>query len=221
MTLLKTKDVSSISINNLFFLRSLSKKVGGGEQSERKCTMKATQQLKDEHQGIKIVFRILEKICEKLTADKTLNTEHFEGILDFFKVFVDKCHHGKEEDLLFPAMEQVGIPRQGPIGVMLSEHNMGRDYVKAISKAYSEYKSGSTSASAEIINNSKRYISLMLAHIDKEDNVLYPMGDSRFSTEKDEELYQGFEKIEIERIGVGRHEAFHKMIETLMEIYLS
>lgn len=77
--------------------------------------MKATQQLKDEHQGIKIVFRILEKICEKLNVDGSVSAEHFEGILEFFNIFVDRCHHGKEEDLLFPAMEQAGIPRQGLI----------------------------------------------------------------------------------------------------------
>jgi|AMWB02.1.fsa_nt_gi hemerythrin-like domain-containing protein len=182
--------------------------------------MKASQQLKDEHQGIKIVFRILEKMCEKLESDSTLNAAHFEGILEFFKIFVDKCHHGKEEDLLFPAMEEVGIPRQGPIGVMLTEHTLGRKFVKAISDAYSEYKAGKASASAGLIENAKGYISLMLAHIDKEDNVLYPMGDSRFSKETQEALFEGFERIEIERIGAGKHEAFHEMIDNLSKMYL-
>jgi len=37
--------------------------------------MKATQQLKDEHQGIKIVFRILEKICEKLNPTTIINVD--------------------------------------------------------------------------------------------------------------------------------------------------
>lgn len=182
--------------------------------------MKATQQLKDEHQGIKIVFRILEKICEKIQADGTLNSEHLEGILEFFNVFVDKCHHGKEEDLLFPAMEEVGISRQGPIGVMLAEHAMGRDHVKAISKAFSDYKSGNAAASAELLDHARGYIDLMLAHIDKEDNVLYPMGDSRFSNETQEALFEGFERIEIERIGIGKHEAFHEMIDKLSKMYL-
>jgi hemerythrin-like domain-containing protein len=190
------------------------------QDQKGECAMKATQQLKDEHQGIKIVFRILEKICEKLKADATLNTDHFEGILEFFKVFVDKCHHGKEEDLLFPALEEAGIPRQGPIAVMLSEHVMGRNYVRAISEAYSGYKAGNTSASAGLIENAERYISLMLVHIDKEDNVLYPMADSRFSKEKQEVLYDGFEKIEIERIGIGKHEEFHGLIDKLSKIYL-
>jgi len=41
----------------------------------------------------------------------------------FLEVFVDKCHHGEEEKVLFPAMEEAGIPRQGvPIGVMIYEY---------------------------------------------------------------------------------------------------
>lgn len=181
--------------------------------------MKATKQLRDEHEGIKTVLGILNKICDELKNNGTLNGEHVEGILQFLKIFVDKCHHGKEEDLLFPAMEHVGIPRQGPIAVMLAEHETGRDYVKAIDKAFVQYKAGDNATSAGFIKNAGDYISFMLNHIEKEDNVLYPMGDSRFSEEKDEELCQAFEKLEVERIGVGKHEEFHGMIETLAGIY--
>jgi len=92
--------------------------------------------------------------------------------------------------------------------------------VKNISDAFAGYKTGNKAAAAELIDNARGYISLMLAHIDKENNVLYPMADSRFSREKQEELYKGFEKIEIERIGAGRHEEFHEMIKKFMGIYL-
>jgi hemerythrin-like domain-containing protein len=181
---------------------------------------KATQQLKEEHEGIKLMFGILDKICEGFKTQGVLNTDHLDDIIEFFKIFVDKCHHGKEEDLLFPAMEQAGILRQGgPIGVMLAEHEKGRAYVKAIHAALGKYKAGDKSAAGAIIDNAKGYIALMLGHIDKEDNILYPMGDQRFSNEKDEELYEGFEKIEEERIGAGKHEAFHKLMHNLKEFY--
>ena len=48
--------------------------------------------------------------------------EHLDQLFEFFGVFVDRCHHGKEEALLFPALEAVGIGNNGgPIGVMLRE----------------------------------------------------------------------------------------------------
>jgi len=180
---------------------------------------KATQQLKDEHEGIKLMFQILDKICERHKANGDLNTDHLFDIIEFFKIFVDKCHHGKEEDLLFPAMEQAGIPRQGPIGVMLAEHEKGRGYVRAINAALEKFKAGDKSAADEITDNAERYMELMLSHIDKENNILYPMGDQRFSKEKDEELFEGFEKIEEERIGAGKHEEFHKLLHNLKKIY--
>jgi hemerythrin-like domain-containing protein len=183
--------------------------------------MKATQQLKDEHEGVKIMLSILEKVCQQLEAVGSLNKEHFEGILGFLKVFVDKCHHGKEEDLLFPALIAVGVPKEGPIAVMLHEHEMGRHYVKAMSEAYATYIAGDKSTSKDIMENAHGYISLMKDHIEKENNVLFVMADSRLSEKRQDELFEGFEKIEEERIGVGKHEEFHGLLKKLSGAYLN
>jgi hemerythrin-like domain-containing protein len=46
-----------------------------------------------------------------------------EESVNFLRHFADECHHFKEEKLLFPLMEEDGIPREGePIGMMLVEH---------------------------------------------------------------------------------------------------
>ena len=182
--------------------------------------MKSFDQLKNEHEGIKIVFRVLRKMNSSLQSDHALDTGHFEGILEFFEIFVDKCHHGKEEDLLFPAMEQAGIPLQGPIEVMLAEHATGRDHVKAIRQKFARFQSGDTAVSESLADECEQYILLMLDHIYKENNILYPMGESRFSRETDDRLYQDFETLETERIGTGKHDAFHQMIDQLTHIYL-
>lgn len=182
--------------------------------------MKATQQLKDEHEGIKVMLSILEQISRQLEVIGSLNKEHFEGIIEFLKVFVDKCHHGKEEDLLFPALMAVGVPKEGPIAVMLYEHEMGRNYIMAMSKAYAEYLAGDKSSSKDIIQNVHGYISLLREHIDKENDVLFVLADSRLPKKKQEELFEGFETIEEERIGIGKHEEFHGLLDKLRGIYL-
>ncbi len=79
--------------------------------------MTPTEQLKEEHQGIQLMLSILEKVCQRLESGGKVETGHLEKVLEFIQVFADKCHHGKEEDLLFPEMEKAGIPKeQGPIG---------------------------------------------------------------------------------------------------------
>jgi hemerythrin-like domain-containing protein len=183
--------------------------------------MKATQQLKDEHDGVKVMLNILGQVCGQLETTGNLNEEHFKGILEFLKVFVDRCHHGKEEELLFPALEAAGILREGgPIGVMLSEHQLGRSYVKAMSESFEGYRPGNKSISQDIIRNARDYISLLTNHIEKENNVLFVMADSRLSETIQDELFEGFEKIEEDRIGIGKHEEFHGLLEKLSEIYL-
>jgi len=45
--------------------------------------MKATQQLRDEHEGVKIMLSILGQVCQQLEATGNLDTEHFEVFLSF------------------------------------------------------------------------------------------------------------------------------------------
>lgn len=184
--------------------------------------MTPTEQLKEEHKAIMLMLEILEKVCQKLDSGEKMNPEHLDGIVEFIRVFADRCHHGKEEDLLFPAMVEAGIPKEGgPIGVMLTEHNMGRDYAKGLGNAIAKYKAGDLKASSEIIENAKNYIALLTPHINKEDNILYQMADIHLSKEKQEELLKEFEKVEKEKIGSGKHEEFHKLLNNLKEVYLS
>jgi len=182
--------------------------------------MKATQQLRDEHEGVKVMLNILGQVCKQLETEGRLNKEHLEGILEFLKGFVDKCHHGKEEDLLFPALIAVGVPKDGPIAVMLHEHEMGRNYIKAMGTAFARYMTGGISSAKDIIQNARDYVSLLKDHIEKENNVLFAMADNLLSEERQDELFEGFERIEEERIGIGKHEEFHVLLHQLSGIYL-
>ncbi len=183
--------------------------------------MTPTDQLKAEHEGIKLMLRILEKVCAEIKTEKRVNEEQFSKILEFFKVFADKCHHGKEEDLLFPVLEEAGIPKQGgPIGVMLLEHAEGRSCIKGMSEAFEKYKNGDKNACEKIAENAQKYILILTGHIEKENNVLFPWADKVLFKAKQEELNEKFEELEVERIGAGKHEEFHKLLHQLKEIYL-
>jgi hemerythrin-like domain-containing protein len=182
--------------------------------------MKATQQLRDEHEGVKVMLDVLGQVCGRLADTQELNRDHFEKMIEFLRVFVDKCHHGKEEELLFPALEGAGVPKNGPIRVMLEEHEQGRKLVRAMAEAFAGFSGGDPSASRAIVQSGQDYIALLRAHIEKENNVLFAMADRLLPAGAQDELYEGFEKIEEERIGLGKHEEFHRLIETLSATYL-
>jgi hemerythrin-like domain-containing protein len=183
--------------------------------------MKATNQLRKEHEGILVVLNVFEILLKKIKNNEDYNLEHLQDILDFLKGFADKCHHGKEEGFLFPKLIQRGMPKEmGPIPVMLHEHDLGRAMIKNISTAIEKIKSSDTTGEIELVENGMNYITLLRLHINKENNALFPMSDQKLSDTDQNQLFDEFEKMEEEVIGIGTHEKYHAMINKLKEIYL-
>src|SRR4051794_12364062 len=101
----------------------------------------AIRTLKTEHQAVCQVLNVLEKAVLRLEQTGEVPLAVFEDVLEFLTVFVDRCHHTKEEEVLFPRMGQIGIPAQGgPIGVMLSEHRQGRGLIDLYRQALTAMK---------------------------------------------------------------------------------
>jgi len=180
-----------------------------------------TDELKEEHQGILFMLRILDKVAARIESRLPVEIEHLSSIVEFLQVFADRCHHGKEEELLFPALEKSGIPKEGgPIGVMLKEHQEGRSFIRGMADALEKFKKGESKNLNDYAQNARSYMALLTQHINKEDRVLFPVGEKVLSKEVQEELSKGFEKIEAERIGAGTHEELHKLLKKLEGIYL-
>jgi hemerythrin-like domain-containing protein len=101
---------------------------GCGHQAD-----KPTQILSDEHRVIERVLTALEGLIKRPVGG---SLDDWKKAVDFFRTFADQCHHFKEEKVLFPAMEEHGIPSDGgPIGMMLTEHEEGRSYVRGMAAA--------------------------------------------------------------------------------------
>lgn len=178
--------------------------------------MRPTEQLRNEHEAILSMLTILERVCKKLDSAGEVDSSHLEDIIEFFKVFADKCHHGKEEAHLFPAMEEAGVPRYGgPLGVMLEEHDTERGYVRAMSDGAQRYKSGDDRYSAQFVNSARRYIELLRQHINKENNIVFPLADNSIPPQRQDELQEKFDRVEREIVGKGKHEEFHRLLRQL------
>ena len=114
--------------------------------------MSATDVLKDEHRGVERMLAIVEAAGKRLEAGGDVLADLYLNAVDFFQGFTDGCHHAKEEEKLFPAMEKRGVPREGgPIGVMLAEHEQGRAYVRAMAEAAKEANVGPMATVAGVI----------------------------------------------------------------------
>ncbi|MDF1561295.1 MAG: hemerythrin domain-containing protein [Bacteroidales bacterium] len=178
----------------------------------------AKEDLLHEHIAIEHALNILEEISQRIENNGDIDYSDINNFLEFLKEFADRCHHGKEEDFLFPALEKAGIRKEGgPIGVMLSEHAQGRNYIRQMQTSVVE----NTVDNQLFIQASGNYIRLLRSHIQKENNVLFPFIDTRLSVPEQKDLYDKFENHEEQVIGKGRHEELHSLLEKLAKKYLN
>ncbi|MFA5008160.1 MAG: hemerythrin domain-containing protein [Candidatus Omnitrophota bacterium] len=183
--------------------------------------MKATERLKEEHENIKLMANILNKICDKLQYRRELNQEHFSKIIEFLEVFVEKCHHGKEENFLLPAMLEAGVPQdKGPAAFVIMEHKGLHRYFKDIDEAFARLKNGDSKMSEQISENLKKYIMLLGQHIDKENNSFFPLVNSLLSEAKQKDLAEDFEIFEMEYISAEKYKELCALSHHLNEFYI-
>jgi hemerythrin-like domain-containing protein len=180
--------------------------------------MNPTETLKHEHQVILLVLGAAEREAQLIQRTGKVDTVKVGQMVEFFRNFADRCHHAKEENLLFVKMQERGMPVQGgPIGVMLQEHVQGRSFVRATGDALSRAGAGDGAAVASVADNLSGFVRLLRAHIYKEDNILYPMADQIFSPQDQQALAAEFDRVEAEEMGEGVHERYHELAHRLAE----
>lgn len=177
----------------------------------------ATEILRNEHDAILRMLDATEEIAQRLGRRERVEPKILADLLEFFRLFADRCHHGKEEELLFPLLEKKGMPRSGgPIGVMLMEHDHGRGCVREMAQEGERYASGNEDAGMQWATTALRYTDLLREHIAKENQVLFVMAERMLSDAEQMELARAFEEVESEKMGAGTHERLHVMMDRLL-----
>lgn len=167
--------------------------------------MKSIDRLVAEHDIILRGLAILENVVGRIESDQPIPNDFPRWAPDFFAQFADKCHHAKEEDLFFPRLKLRGIPEEGgPLGVMLHEHDVGRDCVRRMREA----SAGDKFDNSKFATAAREFIPLLRQHIFKENNVLFRMAASVLNAADDADMDRQFTQVEHERDLAGMHERF-------------
>ncbi len=176
--------------------------------------MKPTEILMAEHRVIEQVLSCLEAMATRAEQTGKLENQPAREALEFFRMFADRCHHGKEETQLFPALEAKGFSRHGgPTGVMMHEHEAGRNCVRGMAAALD------ANAAADFVRHARLFVEMLRQHIQKEDHCLFTMADQAFTEDDQAKLLAAFERVEHEDLGAGTHEKFLKIADDLAARY--
>ena len=102
---------------------------------------------------------------------------------------------------------------------MLSEHEAGRDHVRRLQALVDAFRAGDPGEAQHVAAVAASYRALLEAHIQKEDQVLFPLAARLMDATAAEAMTQAFERIELEHVGPGKHEAYHRMLHALRDRY--
>ena len=177
--------------------------------------MKAITTLMEEHQLILQVLSGFE-YCINSSDTETIK-ESLPDYVRFIREFADKIHHGKEEDILFDEMGKSGFPvESGPISVMLQEHQLGRACAAKLSEKC-EKSEWDEEDLKEVSDAGSEYIALLRQHIDKEDNILYPMAQNSLPAESQELVNGRVESFESDKSNADKKNELTAIAKKLMK----
>ena len=176
--------------------------------------MRSTEELVRDHEVILGVLDGLEAHLEAFRGGEPLDAAYVRDVVSFSQGFVDRCHHGKEEHCLFPCLERRGVPREGgPIGVMLTEHEQGRQLVRRISELVDRHEAGQVEP-PEVVEAAQEYVHLLRAHIAKENGVLFALAEATLAGPDDAEVGRCYDRVE-HRLGGGEHQRLRQLAARL------
>lgn len=171
-----------------------------------------------EHETIKRVLAVLQNLARRARDGDGWEVESFRSCVEFYRNFADAFHHAKEEDLLFPALEARGIPRDGgPIAVMLMEHVKGREFVRQMADALEGVQNEDGAAREQLLQAVDEFNGLLSHHIYKEDNILFPMSDNVLTEEDQGKLHTRYCEVASRTFGDKSPEELKRIADELEE----
>ncbi len=128
-----------------------------------------------EHRLIERMIKLMKNELQKIKQAGIADVAFIEKALDFIKTYADKCHHGKEEDILFRGLSKKNLSpeHRKTMDELIQEHVYGRNVAKALAAAGENYRQGNHDALRDISDGIGKLVEFYPKHIEKEDKHFF------------------------------------------------
>lgn len=174
--------------------------------------MKPRGLLMIEHRLIEKMIEIIKEEISKIKATNDVDIIFIDTAVDFIKIYADKTHHGKEENILFRDCDKKDMAEKDIkiMNELVSEHKYGRKIVSELVQARDNYAMGKNTVSI-IIDKLGKLVEFYPEHIKKEDKVFFPDSEKYFSEDELDKLLKEFWEFDKTMI----HEKYKLVVEQL------
>lgn len=142
---------------------------------------------------VELMRRELERIRSNVAVDPEfafVDPFFIDVAVDFLKTYADRCHHGKEEDLLFAALagKELHPDLKKILGELNEEHEQAREYTRELVRAKEAYLREEKEAVHRLLCYLDKITAMYPKHIIKEDQHFFIPLMEYFTPEEKGEL---------------------------------
>jgi hemerythrin-like domain-containing protein len=168
-----------------------------------------------EHRLIERLIGRIRNEIRRIDEEAKSDPVFIEKVTDFFRTYADRCHHGKEEDILFRELEKKDLAPEHKkmMQRLVEDHTIGRNLVKRLDEARTSYLSGDEESLSEIRNVLSELESFYPEHIRKEDKEFFYPCMEYFSDQEQREMLNEFNDFDRKMI----HEKYEAVVNRLEE----
>jgi len=126
----------------------------------------------------RLIERMIDVMAEELKIfekEQKLDPEFVETAVDFIRTYADRCHHGKEEDILFRELggKKLTDEHRHTMEELVEEHRWGRKTTVRLLEANQRYMQGDRNAMSTVIDCLKSLVQFYPKNIEKEDKHFF------------------------------------------------
>lgn len=128
-----------------------------------------------EHRLIERMIALLAREARKIRATGKVDTDLVLAGIEFIRLYADRSHHGKEEEILFRELKEKPLSAQHRrvLEELETEHVQGRKTVARLAAVRERVIKGEASAARDLAALLEDLAKFYPAHIDKEDRDFF------------------------------------------------
>lgn len=175
--------------------------------------MQARGPLMIEHRLIEQMIEVIREALIRMETFQVIDPMFIDTVVDFIRVYADRTHHGKEEEIMFKELAGKGLSAEDRrvMEELISEHAVGRKVTKELVEANLRLASGDPSAVREIMGCLRTLVDFYPKHIAKEDKVFFPNARAYLSEAEDQAMLAAFWEFDRKMI----HEKYTLVVNSL------
>ena len=175
--------------------------------------MQARGPLMIEHRLIERMLSIIKRVLAEIKTKDKVDPVFVDTAVDFIRVYADRTHHGKEEDILFRELNKKSLNSEDQriMKELIEEHVFGRKTTNGLVDANTRYRDGDNHALSEIVEKLQTLIEFYPKHIEKEDKIFFPSSRKYFTDDEDQAILMEFQEFDQKMI----HEKYLSVVDGL------